>query len=483
MMRICFLANFGKTLFYDGIARVLRERGHDIVWMTPSARWNAELLGGGLDRESLLDLSVFRDWETDQPLAHADEIRLARVENRNDLSVNDMIVMDRALRELPSVRARGYLAMVERETRQFMERTRPDLILGEATWGWELMAAAVARDLGIGQFCFSSVRFPSDRVAFSNGYRDQRLFPVRESLPEDVAEAERLVDGFRAKPVRPLYEASNAALPTFRPHWLAEAKALVTGAERGNPQARSLGARLGSRGAMLSNLIRQRLFPPFEPVPAAPRKPFVLVLLHVQPESTIDAYGSAHADQIDNIAMLARILPATHEIYVKEHPSAAGDRGSDYYRRMKRIPGVRLVHPRADTFSLIREAWLVVSVAGSACYEAGLLGVPAATMAPLFFSDLLISPHLTPKQEGVRSLEEKVAAFDAVPNAVRRTRAVELVADVLRCSVVAIVSDPASNPACMNRDNLTRLAEGIEQVFAMPRPADTDIGDMAVAWR
>lgn len=483
-MRICFLANFGKTLFYDGVGRTLRERGHDIVWMTPSARWNARLIEGGLDPEDLLDLGAFSsDWERGSPLGAEEEARLAALEARLDISVNDMIAMDRALRHMSHGKARAYLAMVERQTRAFLEKTRPELVLGEATWGWELMAGAVARDLNIGQFCFSSVRFPSERVAFSNGYRDQRLFPVRGPLETDRPEAERLVDSFRARPVKPLYEASNAALPTFRPHWLSEAKALLAGAERGNPQARSLGSRVLSRGVMLGNLVRQRIAPPFEQVPSAPRKPFALVLLHVQPESTIDAYGSAHVDQVDNVAMLARVLPATHEIYVKEHPSAAGDRGGDYYEQLKRIPGVRLIHPRADTFSLMREAWLVLSVAGSACYEAGLLGVPAATMAPLFFSDLMIAPQLILKAESVRSLGQKIETFNAMPDATRRDRAVTLVADVLRCSFPAIVSDPASNPACMQPENLSRLADGIEQLHAMTPQTVGHIGDMTAAWR
>ena len=462
-MRVCFLANFGKTVFYDGIGRALRSRGHYVVWMTPSSRWNDGLMMGGARQEDVLDFSPFEnEWADDTDLDADIEARLAGLELRTDLSVNDMIAMDRALRLLPPRRARRYLAMVERESRAFLERTRPGLMLGEATWGWEVMAGAVARDMGIGQFCFSSVRFPSERIAFSDGYRDEVLYPVREAFDGDLDEAARLVDAFRARPTKPLYEASNSALPTFRSHWLAEASALLGGQERGNPQARSLWSRLSTRGAMLRNLIGQRVRPPFEPVPGAPRKPFVLVLLHVQPESTIDAYGSAHIDQIDNTAMLARVLPSTHEIYVKEHPSAAGDRGADYYRRLKQIPSVRLIQPQADTFSLMREAWLTVSVAGSACYEAGMMGRPAATMTPLFFSDLMITPVLTPKTLSVQTLQALVAAYEAIPEADRRERAVRRIAEALRCSFPAIVSDPATTMTCMEPDNLERLADGIE---------------------
>lgn len=464
-MRICFLANFGKTLFYDGIARALRERGHEVFWITPSSRWTEMLEGSSAAEEGVLDLAPFEsEWRSPVPLSADDEARLARLELAVDLSVNDMIVMDRALRDLSPGTARRYLAMVEARVRPFLERTRPDLVLGEQTWGWEIMTGAVARDIGLEMLCFSSVRFPSDRIAFSDWYRDERLHPLRDAQPDDIEEATRLVDAFRARPARPVYEISNSRLPTLRSHWLDEARALLSGAERGNPQARSLAARVRSRSAMLRNLLLQRWAPPFTDLPPQPRKPFVLVLLHVQPESTIDVYGSAHVDQIDNVAMLSRVLPASHEIYVKEHPSAAGDRGPDYYKWLMRIPGVRLVPPSADTFSLIREAWLVVSVAGTACYEAGLLGVPAATMAPLFFQDLLITPSLTPKAESVQSLAAKADAYRRVPEPVRRERAITLVAHVLRCSFPAVVSDPASHPPCMEPKNLNLLADGIEML-------------------
>lgn len=466
-MRVCFLANFGKTVFYDGIGRALKARGHQVTWVTPSPRWNAHLIEGGVDPSDILTLSDFRkEWEGDAEITREDEARLARLELADKLTVNDMIAMDRALRLMPSQRARAYLNAVERECRAFFDRVKPDLVLGEMTWGWENMAGSVARHMGIGQFCFSSVRFPSERIAFSDRYQDEFLFPVRDAAPEDRAEAERLVDAFRARPTKPLYEITNSRIPTFRSLWLDEARALLAGHERGNPQARSLLSRLTSRGAMVINLIRQRYSPTFEAIPPEPRKPFVLVLLHVQPESTIDAYASHHTDQIDNIAMIARSLPATHEIYVKEHPSAAGDRGRDYYRRLKAIPGVRLIPPRSDTFTLMRDAWLVASVAGSASYEAGLLGVPAVAMTPLFFADLLITPTLTPKNEDPISLKAKVDAYLAIPEIERRERAVRLIQNVLRCSFPALVSDPYSNPACLDPENLEKLADGIEAVQA-----------------
>ena len=441
-------------------------RGETISWITPSSRWNTLLIEGGARLDLLLDLSQVEDrWEEGGSLAPEGRDYLSTIERAAGVSINEMILMDRALREMPHDKARRYLLAVARAVETFLTATRPDVVLGEATWGWEILTGAIARKLGIRQYGLSTARFPSERVAFWDGHRDETVFPLRHAEPEDRQDAERLVDAFRLKPKKPLYEVSNAKLPLVRRHWIDEALALISSAERRNPAARSLPARVVSRGRMLINTLRQRLHPAFEEVPPEPRAPFVLCLLHVQPEASIDVLGSYHRDQVDNIEALARSLPSTHDIYVKEHPSAVGDRSPDYYRRLKRIPQVRLIPPGADTFSLIREAWLVFAVTGTACYEAGLLGVPAVTAAPLLFADVTVDARFTPKAETLVSLQEKVAAYRAQSPETHRQRAIDMVAHILRCSFPAIVSDPASDPRCMEPENLKRLADGIGALY------------------
>jgi len=72
--------------------------------------------------------------------------------------------------------------------------------------------------------------------------------------------------------------------------------------------------------------------------------------------------------------------PLTHDLLVKEHGIALATRSPRFYRQLLEMPGVRLVHPAADIFGLTRNADLVVTVTGTAAYEASLLGRRAATV-------------------------------------------------------------------------------------------------------
>ena len=64
---------------------------------------------------------------------------------------------------------------------------------------------------------------------------------------------------------------------------------------------------------------------------------------------------------------------------MKEHSVALNTRPRAFYRELRRIPAVRLISPFADNFKLISGADLVVTVTGTAAYEASLLGQPAAS--------------------------------------------------------------------------------------------------------
>jgi hypothetical protein len=135
-----------------------------------------------------------------------------------------------------------------------------------------------------------------------------------------------------------------------------------------------------------------RIFPPFQRCADLPcDERYVLFCLHHQPEASIDVVAAAYSNQMATIERLTRSLPAKHRLWVKEHGSAVGDRSRAWLRQVARLPGVRLIDPRESSFSLMTHADLVISPAGTVCLEAALLGVPAMTLADLFFAPLMVS--------------------------------------------------------------------------------------------
>lgn len=112
--------------------------------------------------------------------------------------------------------------------------------------------------------------------------------------------------------------------------------------------------------------------------PVAGQK-YIYFALHYQPEATSNPLGGgAYWDQRVPLQILSRSLPADMHIYVKAHPDQlAFFCGADYYRDMLRMPNVRLMKMECSTYDLIKNAYAVAALTGTACWESQFYGVPA----------------------------------------------------------------------------------------------------------
>jgi hypothetical protein len=150
-------------------------------------------------------------------------------------------------------------------------------------------------------------------------------------------------------------------------------------------------------------------------------------------------------------------VPATHELWVKEHSNAIGDRSVSWYRTVKSIPGVRLIDPYADTSSLISRADLVISASGTVCFEAGILGIPAATFATMFFSPLLVTESLDPYSLSRENLYKLLGKKVFIDEGGRRN----ILASIYAQSFEGRIGDPVHDPECMNPENIQKVSDAI----------------------
>ena len=61
---------------------------------------------------------------------------------------------------------------------------------------------------------------------------------------------------------------------------------------------------------------------------------FALFPLHYMPEASTLIYGKWYVDQAQLIENIAKTLPVSHQLYVKEHPFGYGNRSLDFYKRI-----------------------------------------------------------------------------------------------------------------------------------------------------
>ena len=112
---------------------------------------------------------------------------------------------------------------------------------------------------------------------------------------------------------------------------------------------------------------------------------FVLFPLQYQPEASTQVLAPFYLDQAAVIENIARSLPVGCRLYVKEHVPCVGMRPVSFYRRILRIPNVRLISPWADTYQLIRDSLAVAAITSTVGWETILCGKPIILFGRVFY--------------------------------------------------------------------------------------------------
>lgn len=387
-MSLCFVSNKDLTVVYSDIARRLKQQGEEIVWLTPSRRWANWLKAEGWPADDILCIADHEaEWKSlphDQAMAE-----LADVEAEAPATISNVIRMCRNLRRSPVEFSYAYLAVARRYVEPFLRRRNVEVAFGEGTWGFELLTWLVCGRLGVPMLTPASTRIPGDRFYFGDAVTTQ-LLAVTQATEKDREWAADFLRSWLSRPVEPVYMWNQrGGYKAFRARWINELMIAVFRPEldRGDATLWPLRARLADRVKRFVDSLSIKLMNPF--TSALPNERFILFPLHHQPETSIDVYGSLNSDQLYLIETLSRLLPSTHKLWVKEHRAGISDRSLGWYRRIKSLPNVRLVGPYEDMFSMMRRADIVVTITGTAGFEAALLGVPSLGLAAMFFAPLL----------------------------------------------------------------------------------------------
>jgi hypothetical protein len=108
--------------------------------------------------------------------------------------------------------------------------------------------------------------------------------------------------------------------------------------------------------------------------------------MFLQPELVCDYINPFIQNQFELIYNISKTLPAGYKLYVKEHPASFGINPIGLYKRLKKIPNVKLLHHFDDSYQLIRNCVGVFTVYGTSGWEAFLLGKPVITFGNVFYN-------------------------------------------------------------------------------------------------
>lgn len=425
-MNIAFTGNHGRTALFKAVSDILAQSGHTARWIATGSREMFSILKS-VPPERVLDVSVFSD---------TDENALAELEKHSLLTVDAIISADRIIRHKPRSLALAYISSAYNNLYRFLTDGGVSLVFGEATWAHEIVTAAVCSAMGIPFLSPVNVRYPSDRFAFFEG-AGQECF-VQTGVP-DISAGQRLYREFSGR--RPFYmeRGSRGVAGPFIRH----AYRHLTGdtADLTVPSLYSL-----IKDGVLKRLPRRKHG-------GVPEGRYVYLPLQCSPESSLDVLGWRHADQTEFVRSVSRALPAGFKLAVKEHPL----RVSSLYSKLKNIPAA--VMTDADSHELIKGASAVVSVSGTACYEAGLYGVPAVTFSDLFFNVL-------PTVFRCRSFDEFGTVLERAVNAEHDEKAVTaFLAKLHAGSFEGFAESEHIYRGALLPDNVTKVALAFRKVI------------------
>lgn len=461
-MRICFQSIFAKTIFFKAIADRLEQSGHEVYWTSTSLKWTNWLTEHGVAPDNIL---LLRHDRSDCEAARLEENSriLTELERLSGLNLKKVYYMDRVVSKWSWEKAQRYFGYVASRLSGFITEKQIDVMIGEGTSSDEIINALTCQQHNVRFYNLGTVRIPSDRFAFFKGWLMEEFEEITDAGETDRFLAladdthERLLAG-----MKPNYWHWNNDIPKVNLSFLSKLSSKVREAlveSRHDATVKPLSYHLIHERQYLKPLRHAHMR--FKPIFEKPHEgeKYVLYTLHKQPEASIDVLGADYANQYELIKNIARNLPHTVRLYVKEHSNSLGDRPIRELKRIKRIPGVRLVDPFVDIHSLIKGALAVLSVSGTVSFEAGLHGIPAGTFAKMYFNSL-------PSIRYLRSVEEvgQLIADSPHPGVTYRKDKLKL-AHIIANSCEGIIGDPYCSPKCMSPTNIEKVASGIEKLI------------------
>lgn len=123
------------------------------------------------------------------------------------------------------------------------------------------------------------------------------------------------------------------------------------------------------------------------------KNPYILYLIHQQPESSVDVEAAAYSNQLETIKMFSRAIPYGYQLAVKVHVVSSDSQPPIFYKTISNLPNTVLLHHSVDALDAIRNADLLLGLTGTFCFEGALLGKRSITLAKNHFNHFSGSVH------------------------------------------------------------------------------------------
>lgn len=439
MNNILFIENRHRTRMWEIIAEGLAGQGHSISWM---------VMNHGFAPQSP-NVSLL-PYPRRQDLVPAGE------------RFRSIAGADRRIRYY------GYTAdhyvHYDSHIRRVLKQTQPDIVIGEATQFYELLAIEACRDFGIGYIAPASARYPTGRFICCEA---DTLDVVGGSGEAPAGEElSRFVNQLVGRTIVPDYMKAVAA-------GKRESRAWKNGTDwafkalqyfRGErycspPPLRKLGeGHIVRRSLALWNQRAREA----EQRMTGQRLLRVLFPLHKQPEASVDVWGRPYSNQAALIDALAASLGDDAVLMVKPNPKPGLELSDALFEVAARRRSVIPLATGVTMQQAFEDADLIVTVTGTVAIESIFARKPCATLIRTRNNDVTGCRFLnSPAELGNVVGELRDGTFALQSEAEVMAFAARLYAE----SYPGIISDPYSDPGVISQENRKHLTDAFNQLI------------------
>ena len=112
---------------------------------------------------------------------------------------------------------------------------------------------------------------------------------------------------------------------------------------------------------------------------------YLVYPIHFHPEASTSILAPIYIDEYYNILNISLQLPYNYTLLVKEHPSAVGFTGVEFYEKIKKLPNVKLIHHNVRAKQMVRKSKGVITVTNTMGYESLIMGKKTFLLGRIFY--------------------------------------------------------------------------------------------------
>ena len=444
-MNICFVANYNKTIFFNEVSNILSKNYNINTYWIVVNKQNRSLLEEQEQNGRVLYLpkSIIRETKNDR---------------LGEFKLNELVYNDRILKFNKKNGVR-YLTSIQKPIYEFIKNNNVEYVFGELTWAHELLILRLINhynELNCKYLNPHTVRIPNGRFAFFVDEFQSQLHVIQPEV-EDLYDLEKYFI-----PKKPEYLALNDAIlkkkSSIRGR-LNRLKRLLT-SEGLDQEDITLPDRWTWNRFLTPILdeLRKETYKFLSKVDLefVKDKMFIFLTLHKQPEASVDVLGRYYEDQQQLIKNIWRQLPDNWWLVVKEHTNAVGDRPLSFYKDLQKFEKLVFIDEKVDSYKLLECCQAVVTISGTVAYEAALLKKRALVFSDVFFAFSYIKKISLEDLKDSRNLLEII---DSIPN--KDIDDFQMKKHIYVNSFEGTISDPVSNPRCMDEENINNVSKAI----------------------